>query len=174
VEGGPQLGHEQTTMDDDLIALHDRHHERLRDLLFVVIERLVRMDIAGAIAVFDRFERELRAGLAVEDDVVLPAYRLVDPVEGPGRAVHVEGDHVILLRGIGFVRAYLDDVAATRALRPILEGLPHVYRLLGTLEHHTERERRHVYPAAVPRLAVDDAARLALVLHGLVDDTALP
>jgi hypothetical protein len=163
---------------DDVIALHDRHHARLVDLLFVTIERLVDVDpVAGvdaARATFSTFERELLEGLAIEDDVVMPAYRSLQPAQGPGRADHVDGDHVILRRGLGFVHALFDEVAASPTRRAALQGLPHVYRLLGTLEHHTERERRHVYPVVVPALDDDARAQLAASLRRLVDVVSLP
>ena len=159
---------------DDVIALHDRHHERLVELLYLTLDRLVDVDVVGARGAFATFERELHAGLALEDDVVLPVYRALQPTQGPGRADHVDGDHVILRRGLGFVHALLDEVDASPTRRTALVGLPHVYRLLGTLEHHTERERRHVYPVAVPALDAGARARLADALGRLVDVVAVP
>jgi hypothetical protein len=159
---------------ESTLALHERHHACLRELLFRVLEALVAVDAVGARVHFRRFVDELAAGLALEDDIVLPAYRPLQPERGPGRADVVDGDHVILRRGLGFVDALVDEVEASPSLRVVLEGLPHVYRLLGTLEHHTERELRHVYPVVVP--ALDPAARAALhdgLLH-LVDGSALP
>ena len=160
-------------MHDELLRLHDQHHEQLRELLFQVIERLVVVDVDGAVALFDRSVRELEAGLALEDDVVLPWYRLHGPESGAGKPDIVDGDHVILRRGVESVRALL---AGPRVLRPVLEGLPHVYRLVATLEHHTERERKHVYPLVAT--AMDAAAQAVVVvglrriLSGLVDDVA--
>jgi hypothetical protein len=159
---------------DDVLRLHDRHHERLSELLYGVLDRLVDVDVAGARATFAAFERELDEGLALEDELVMPVYRTLQPQQGPGRADHVDGDHVILRRGIGFVQVLLDEVAASPVRRTALVGLPHVYRLLGTLEHHTERERRHVYPVAVPALADDARARLRAALGHLVDVVAVP
>jgi hypothetical protein len=152
-------------MADDIaeaLALHDRHHDRLRETLFALLERLVAVDVDGARSCFATFVKELECGLQLEEDVVLPAYRPRQPIQGPGRADHVEGDHVILRRGIEFVEEFLADVARAPSLRSILEGLPAVYRLLGTLEHHGERERRHVYPVAL--VALDAATRATLVV----------
>jgi hypothetical protein len=159
---------------DVVIAAHDRHHERLRELLFLTLECLVVVDVDGARERFGTFVRELQEGLALEDEWVLPAYRDRQPATGPGRAIHVEGDHVILRRGIEYVMSFLDEVSASPSLRVVLEGLPHVYRLLGTLEHHTERERRHVYPVAVPALDDDGQRRLGAALCRLAGDTGLP
>ncbi len=159
---------------DAVLSAHDRHHDRLRELLFALLECLVVVDVDRAQSSFDRFVAELRAGLALEDELVLPAYRPLQPGQGPGRVDHVEGDHVILERGIGFVAVLLEDVARVPTLRTVLEGLPHVYRLLGTLEHHGERERRHVYPVAIAALGEVERQRLGVALRRLVDDSPLP
>lgn len=157
----------------DLIALHDEHHAQLRELLFQTLEQLVVVDVDGARLRFDRFVTELEAGLALEEDVVMPCYRVHGPAQGPGKPEIVDGDHVILRRGIQSVRELL---AGATALRPILEGLPHVYRLIGTLEHHTEREQRHVYPLVAQHLDGADRDRivdaLRRILARLVDDGA--
>jgi hypothetical protein len=146
---------------NDLAALHDQHHQQLRELLYQALERLVVVDVDGAAALVERFVRELEAGLALEDDVVMPWYRLHGPESGAGKPDIVDGDHVILRRGIESVRALL---AGPAVLRPILEGLPHAYRLISTLEHHTERERRYVYPLVIDQL---DAEAQAVVVAGL-------
>jgi hypothetical protein len=157
-----------------LLTLHGHHHDRLREHLFRMLEALVAVDVAVAAAHLATFVRELDEGLALEDEIVMPAYRALGPVSGPGRSDHVEGDHVILRRGVGFVEAFVDDVRQAPSLRVVLEGLPHVYRLLGTLEHHTEREQRHVYPAVIPTLAPGPAARLAAGLGRLVEPGGVP
>ncbi|MDP2340039.1 MAG: hypothetical protein Q8O67_03710 [Deltaproteobacteria bacterium] len=159
--------------DEGLAALHDRHHAQLRELLFQTIEHLVVVDVDGARLLFGRFVTELEAGLALEDDVVMPWYRLHGPDSGAGKPDIVDGDHVILRRGIESVRGLL---SAAAGLRPILEGLPHVYRLVATLDHHTEREHRHVYPLVAEQL--DPAAQAVVVvglqriLSGLAGDVA--
>ncbi len=164
--------------DGDLMTLHDRHHDRLRERLFTVLERLVAVDVDGvdgAAAEFARFEVELEEGLQLEELVILPCYREHGPTEGQGKADIVDGDHVILRRGIAAVKQIVAPSSAggvPRALRPILEQLPHVYRLLGTLEHHTDRERKHVYPVVAHHL--DDASRAQALaaLSRLVDVVA--
>lgn len=156
-----------------LSALHEQHHAALRELLFQTLERLVVVDRVGAIHCFEQFVVELNDGLALEEDLVMPCYRLHGPTQGAGKPEIVDGDHVILRRGIESVLAFVNEPAD---LRTILEGLPHVYRLIGTLEHHTERERRHVYPlveehiSATARNSVIDGLRR--ILGHLVDSGA--
>ncbi len=157
----------------NLEALHDRHHELLREQLFTVLARLVDVDIAGAGVVFGEFVVDLEAGLAVEEGVVMAVYRVHGPKEGSGKPEIVEGDHVILRRGIETVLGFLaaHRAAGPTTLRAILEELPHVYRLIATLEHHTLREQKHVYPVIAG--ALDDGQRAAVVaeLTRLVDVT---
>ncbi len=155
----------------DLGALHDEHHAQLRELLFQTLEHLVVVDVDGARAVFERFVTELEVGLRLEDDVVMPCYRLHGPAQGPGKPDIVDGDHVILQRGIESVRGLL---AGPAVLRPLLEGLPHVYRLIATLEHHTERERRYVYPVVAARLDAADQARVVAGLRSVLSETSPP
>ena len=138
---------------------HAVHHELLREELFTVLRLLVGLDVFAATAAFDDFADHLERGLAVEEDLVMPCYRVHGPKEGQGKPEIVGGDHVILRRGIDVVRAVL--AAQPTSLRAVLEELPHVYRLLGTLEHHTARELKHVYP--VVDVAFDDADRAAAV-----------
>lgn len=144
---------------DVLQEIHAGHHELLREELFGVLRHLVALDVDTATVAFDAFAGHLERGLAVEEDLVMPCYRAHGPKEGQGKPEIVEGDHVILRRGIDSVRALLASQPAS--LRAVLEELPHVYRLLGTLEHHTAREVKHVYP--VVDAAFDDDARAAAV-----------
>jgi hypothetical protein len=152
----------------DLVALHSRHHVLLREQLFALLDRLVDVDAVGARAAFDAFVDALERGLVVEEDIVMPAYRGVAPVSGPGKAEIVDGDHVILRRSIDTVHTEMTTWATAPSRRGALELLPHVYRLVGVLEHHTEREERHVYPAVVGVLDVAAAAAVEAVLVDVV------
>lgn len=154
-------------MSSRIEDLHDRHHALLREQLFVVLEKLVAVDVDGAAAEFAEFVDDLEEGLAVEEDVVLGVYRRVGPKDGQGKPEIVEGDHVILRRGIETVQALLNAKPTT--LRAVLEQLPHVYRLIATLEHHTLREQKHVYPVVAAALDAAEAAEVEGVLSRLVD-----
>jgi hypothetical protein len=154
-----------------LLALHDAHHARLEELLYATIEAAVLLEGERATASLQTFAAELAEGLALEDALLLPIYARLGPQEGPGRLAHVEGDHTILLRGLdaasaALAQALTEATAAKR--RPVLAMLPLLYRLLGTLEHHTERERRHVYPVVAPALSDDGCAAACARLTALV------
>jgi hypothetical protein len=155
-----------------LVALHDAHHARLEDLLYGCLEAAVGRRADEATAALAAFATELHAGLALEDELVLPCFAKVGPTEGPGRLAHLEGDHVILLRTLGLAQEALAqglaDSAQNGRLRPVLEALPALYRVLSTLEHHTERERRHLYPAVKDALSSADLAAACARLAALV------
>jgi hypothetical protein len=156
--------------DDAIIALHAAHHARLEELLLQTLEALAAGVVAEARACFGSVVLELLQGLQLEDDVILPLYDTLGPHAPQGRRVVVDGDHTILRRTIEAVAAFLDDVDAAPAplrQRAIMVGLPVVYRLLHTLEHHSEREARHVYPVVVPRLEGPGRLRVVTELRAL-------
>lgn len=156
--------------DEAIIALHAAHHARLEELLLQTLEALAAGVVVEARACFGSVVLELLQGLQLEDDVILPLYDTLGPHAPQGRRVVVDGDHTILRRTIEAVASFLDDVDAAPAplrQRAIMVGLPVVYRLLHTLEHHSEREARHVYPVVVPRLAGPDRRRVVADLRAL-------
>ena len=156
------------TKNDDVMALHDAHHERLHSHVFELLDALVDVDMLRARAVFGVLCDELEDGLRLEDDVVIPLYK-TQPLRSPqGRADHVEGDHVILRRTLAAIDAWLDELGASPLRKTVLAGLPVVYRLLGTLEHHHEREKLHLYTVAVPLLHGEALTKTLTELRRLV------
>jgi hypothetical protein len=161
--------------DDVVIGWHDAHHARLQELILQTLEHLAGGDVGAARSLFSTCVTELLRGLALEDDVILPLYDTLGPHAPQGRRVVVDGDHTILRRTIEAVGTFFDDVdgeAPPRRQRAIMVGLPVVYRLLHTLEHHTEREARHVYPVVVPRLQGEPRRLVALELRALAQASA--
>lgn len=133
------------------------------------------VDVDAARDRFAVFVAELREGLDLEERVILPAYRGLGSHSPQGRPDVVDGDHVILERGIEATLAWLTALAALppsadARRRDVAIGLPVVHRLLATLEHHGERERRHVYPAVVGVLGDDERDAAAAILSRLVPD----
>ena len=172
--GGCTSKTDKDLMNDDVIALHDAHHDRLHDHVFGLLEALVDVDTHRARVVFKTLCDELETGLRLEDDVVIPIYK-TQPLRSPqGRADHVEGDHVILRRTIAAIDAWLDELGASPTRRRVLAGLPVVYRLLGTLEHHHEREKLHLYPVVAPLLEGALLDETLAVLRRLVAGDARP
>lgn len=137
-----------------VLDAHLAVHAWIEEHTYRMIEALVTSRFDDARALFARITRILDEHMAFEDAHVLPVYRKVAPADGPGRADHVDGDHVILKRHVVSIAQTLDEMTD---LRSVLERLPIVYRLLGTLEHHTAREQNNMYPAV--ERALDDAGR---------------
>lgn len=160
-----------------MVSLVDAHlavHRWLEDRAYLVLEALVACDVSTARARFDGLAAILEEHMAFEEQHVLPCYRSVAPSDGPGRADHVDGDHVILRRHVDAIDGALVEVEAASTMRAVLERLPVVYRLLATLEHHTAREQQSVYPAlerALDRALCDD---VTLALKALVERAPAP
>jgi len=152
-------------VSDELSAFHDAHHARLDALLWRVVDAVFDIDVARARAALALAHDELLAGLALEDDVIMPRYRAAfaaHPGPPQSRPDVVDGDHDLLRRGLDAVGAFLGDVdqaPADERRRAAAVGLPVVYRLIGTLEHHSEREQRHVYPVVAAALVAEPAVR---------------
>lgn len=157
-----------------LVDAHLAVHLWLEDRAYLVLESLVASDVGTARARFDQLAAILEEHMAFEEEHVLPLYRSVAPADGPGRADHVDGDHVILRRHVDAIDAALVEMEASFTLRSVLERLPVVYRLLATLEHHTAREQKSVYPALAASL--DEAARddVITALKALVSRAPAP
>ncbi len=162
-----------------LLEIHGAVHAALEDAVYAVLDKLVSLDVAGAAAVFEALAARLVVHMSFEEAQVLPLYAPHAPKDGPGRLDHVAGDHTILLRHVEAVRAILAELSrappATEADAPaprraVLERLPVLYRLLGTLEHHTAREQNNVYRAIPP--SDDVVAALRSQAAPLVEPTA--
>jgi hypothetical protein len=157
---------------DELVLWHDRHHAHLDEGLLCVVEDLMAVDVDAALERWAGWVVDLRAGLALEDQVILPAYRLLPTLAPQGRIDVVEGDHVLLDRAVAAVDAWCRSLQAQGASvvmrrREVALGLPLVYRLRGVLEHHGERERRHVYPRVAATLSPADRAAAIATLSRL-------
>jgi hypothetical protein len=78
---------------------------------------------------------------------------------------------VLLDRGILAIdelcQSLQSPTSASTRRREVALGLPLVYRLRGILEHHGERERRHVYPRVAPTLSSVDRDAAVAVLSRL-------
>lgn len=155
-------------MAPTLCTVHDEVHLRLEERVYRTLEALIALDPASAVRHFREFSEGLALHMAIEDELVIPAWRPHAPVDGPGRADHLEGDHVVLVRLMGEIQGFLGEPVD---LRTILKRLPSVYRLLGVMEHHTMREER-VYRFLEGSLPSDACEHLTARLAALVDRLA--
>ncbi|MCC7074485.1 MAG: hemerythrin domain-containing protein [Deltaproteobacteria bacterium] len=152
-------------MAPSLAVVHDALHRLLEERVWRTLEALVTQDGARARCAFEEFATALDEHMGVEDLLVIPAWRPLAPRDGPGRVDHLEGDHVVLVRLVREISAFLPE---PMDLRTTLQRLPSVYRLLGVLEHHTVREDA-VYRALEERLASEDRATLTAAHLALVE-----
>lgn len=157
-----------------LVDAHLALHVLLEDRAYLVLEALVAVDVSTARARFDVLAALLEEHMAFEEEHVLPFYRSVAPKDGPGRADHVDGDHVILRRQVDAIDAALVEMEAASTLRAVLERLPALYRLLATLEHHTAREQRTVYPTLERELDAAFRDDVTAALKALVERAPAP
>ena len=162
-----------TSTKTSLEDAHDRHHARLHDGFYEVIGRWVTperfADGVDAQTLFRRLCGELEAAVDLEERAILPAYRTLPSHAPQGRPEVVDGDHTILRRTIVAIEERFAAIGATPTQREVLEALPLVYRLIATLEHHTEREQRHVYPSMGVVLSPTALAEAEAVLRGLME-----
>lgn len=152
-------------MTTSAAVIHEELHRLLEERVWRTLEALVTLDGEQARRHFRLFAEVLDAHMTVEDQLVIPAWRPLAPVDGPGRVDHLEGDHIVLVRLVGEIAGFLP---AQADLRTTLQRLPSVYRLLGVLEHHTMREAT-VYRTLEGALPSDVRERLTGLLVGLVD-----
>ena len=152
-------------MSTSVAVVHDALHQLLEERVWRTLEALVTLDAELARRHFRLFAEVLDAHMAVEEQLVIPAWRPLAPTEGPGRVDHLEGDHVVLVRLVTEIAGFLPEQAD---LRTTLQRLPSLYRLLGVLEHHTVREVT-VYPALEEQLPEDVRTSLTAALSALVE-----
>ncbi|MBI1945651.1 MAG: hemerythrin domain-containing protein [Deltaproteobacteria bacterium] len=152
-------------MPDSLAVVHDALHRLLEERVWRTLESLVVLDGEQARRHFRLFSEALDQHMAVEDRLVIPAWRPLAPTQGPGRVDHLEGDHVVLVRLTAEIAGFLPEQAD---LRTTLQRLPSVYRLLGVLEHHTVREQT-VYRVLEERLPTEARAELTAAHSALVE-----
>jgi hypothetical protein len=158
----------QDVVDDDpLVAAHARVHHELDECLVAVALALASGDVEAAVSAHAAFSSRLERHQRFEDEHVLPRYAAL-PMPPQGRLDHVEGDHTILRRLDGQAPAALEALQGANRRACVL-ALPLFFRLRDTLEHHTAREQRFVYPTVAASLDPADAARLTEGLTALVD-----
>src|ERR1043166_7255561 len=154
-----------TTSAQARLDAHAAVHRFIEDELYGVLEARGARDGDGAAARFTRMRAVLEEHMAWEEANVIPLYAPIAPKDGPGRLDHIAGDHTILIRNCDIARGAIDGLSSSSppSLRDVLEQLPHVYRLIAALEHHTLREQNNVYGK------IDAGDDVTAALKALVD-----
>ena len=154
------------------LEAHAAVHRWIEDALYGVLEALVARDIDGEIdgasTRFTRMRAVLEEHMRFEDEHVIPRYAPLAPKDGPGRLDHIAGDHTILIRNCDIAAGAMVALSSSSSLRDVLEQLPHLYRLIAALEHHTLREQNNVYGK------IDAGDDVTNALKALVDRASRP
>jgi hemerythrin-like domain-containing protein len=123
-------------------------HESLNELFLLHQEALLRLDLETAAERLRIYERELRAHMRVEEDLLMPVYERAGRIAG-GPPEFFIGEHRRMLEFLARFAATLDDLKEERGARA-----PRVIRLFdeeamfkSLRDHHDMRERNILFPA---------------------------
>jgi iron-sulfur cluster repair protein YtfE (RIC family) len=143
-------------------------HAGLHEAFALHRDFVVGLEWARALEALERFERELRSHMAIEEQHILPLYeqRVGHVLGGDPQFFYLE--HKNILRNLETAKDELRKLAADpkAGRRQAHEFLDHEGMLLHLLEHHDLREKNVLYPkldeALSPeeRVAVLDACGL--------------
>lgn len=146
--------------------LNTRVHERITEEYLSFLEALTALALDDAAARFDSLRARLLAHLRYEDEAMIPLVERLHAIHGDPRVAlpaHLDGDHRVLERNLGFVEEALARLRAVddRVRRALVEEL-NTFLLLGrVLEHHDQRETRFAYPLIDEHGADEERATLA-------------
>lgn len=134
-------------------------HERLNELFLLHQEALLRLDLELAAERLRIYERELRAHMRVEEDLLTPVYERAGKIEG-GPPEFFIGEHRRMLEFLARFTATLGELKeesgdpARRAIRLFDEEA--MFKNLR--DHHDMRERNIFFPA-LDRVTDEDERR---------------
>lgn len=134
-----------------LTEVNERVHERITEGYLRFLEALTALELDEAQACYERFRAALVEHLRYEDAAMVPVVDRLHALHGDPRVAlpaHLDGDHRVLERNLGYVEAALERLRAVdgRLRRALVEEL-NTFLLLGrVLEHHDQRETRFAYP----------------------------
>lgn len=147
-----------------------RVHERLNELFLQHQEALLEQDIPHAREQLVTYERELRAHMAVEEDVLLPVYARAGAIPG-GPIELFLGEHRKMREFLERFRTTLAELEAhpTDLRRRIIHLFDEQTMFKHLVEHHDLREANILYPA-LDRVTTDaerrELVRRCLDRHG--------
>lgn len=136
-----------------LIAFQAGHRE-IEERLLAHQEALVTLDLYGAARELASYRAELEVHMAVEEDVVIPAFEALGVDIRGGGAHFYRLEHEKLGELLAWVERGLDEVrsrGASRA-RDVLPLLKRGLKLEHLMEHHETRENDLLYPTLEDRL----------------------
>lgn len=136
--------HAGVPLSSGLVAYFAADH-RACDLDWAATERAVEQGPAPATAAFEHFERELRNHLAMEEEVLFPAFEdATGMTHGPTTVMRMEHTQM---------RGLLDQMAQAVRSAAWQDLLDHGDTLLMVIGQHNAKEEGMLYPMAQAHLA---------------------
>ncbi len=123
-------------------------HERLNELFLLHQEALLRLDLELAAERLRIYERELRAHMRVEEDLLMPVYERAGKIAG-GPPEFFIGEHRRMLEFLARFAATLDELKGESGdpARRVIRLLDEEATFKSLCEHHDMRERNIFFPA---------------------------
>jgi hemerythrin-like domain-containing protein len=137
-------------------------HESLNELFLLHQESLLGLDLVSAAERLRIYERELRAHIRVEEDLLMPVYERAGKIAG-GPPEFFVGEHRRMLEFLKRFTATLDElkVESGDPARRVIRLLDEEATFKSLCEHHDMRERNIFFPA-LDRMT-DEAERQELI-----------
>jgi hemerythrin-like domain-containing protein len=123
-------------------------HERLNELFLLHQVSLLRLDLESAAERLRIYERELRAHMRVEEDLLMPVYERAGKIAG-GPPEFFIGEHRRMLEFLARFAAALDELKGESSdpARRVIRLLDEESTFKSLCEHHDMRERNIFFPA---------------------------
>jgi hemerythrin-like domain-containing protein len=137
-------------------------HERLNELFLLHQEALLRLDLELAAERLRLYERELRAHMRVEEDLLMPVYERAGKIPG-GPPEFFIGEHRRMLEFLARFAATLDELKGESGdpARRVIRLFDEEATFKSLCDHHDMRERNIFFPA-LDRVT-DEAERRELI-----------
>jgi hemerythrin-like domain-containing protein len=123
-------------------------HERLNELFLLHQEALLRFDLELAEERLRLYERELRAHMGVEEDLLMPVYERAGKIAG-GPPEFFIGEHRRMLEFLARFAATLDELKGGNGdlARRVIRLFDEEATFKSLCDHHDMRERNIFFPA---------------------------
>lgn len=122
-------------------------HQHIGELFLVHQEALLALDVELALSKLTRFERELRAHMRVEEDLLLPVYARAGRIQG-GPLEFYTGEHKRMLEFLERFTERLERLKQdpTNLKREVIELFDEQALFKHLMQHHDMREENILYP----------------------------
>lgn len=140
-------------------------HAQLEELFLLHQEALLRLDIARAGDLLERYELALQAHMRDEDEYLLPRYA-AGGAAPRASAELFEAEHDRIKHFVAKFRVRVDQLAADPTPRGVIALITDQALFKGLMEHHDIREKELLYPT-LDRLIESEQERAELVTRFL-------